>query len=857
MNETRDVPEEGAEPEGAPATPARRLPAVARVAAFVLIAAAFLVPYVAFGGRVLLWAVLLSAGLGAAAALVLAAAGLRAGGVRDRGLRIAACAAAFLVALAALAALPLPAPLVRALSPERHAVASAVPAGECGLGTWAEAAVGGAGALSVREALAGERAETRPSGAEQATREPEWIALSHDPPLTRTAVLVLACFLVALLALSRAVSSTLASRLVAFVVATSAVGAAAALWSARQGWTGVFGRFAPPPGTFHHPYGTFFAENHFAGLSAMLCPVALAAALDPRLRTPWRVLSIVALVPLASSVLDTGSRGGVIAGGVGAVLLGGLLLATPRRRLWGALVLAGAAAAVLLAFTLFAPRLFAERSDQILATSQGSNAVRLELYARQLEMASSAPLTGIGLGAFPTAHEVFRVDPTPILPHHGESDWLETLAEIGIPGVIAWLILITALMSAPVRRILTGRGDPWLCGLVAGSGATLAHAAIDYHHREPAVAVASLLLAAAAHARAVRLAAAEGAPVARSRGDRLLPAAIAVAAVACLALLLVRGPSLARHDAHLRAAERHVVAGELEAAREAAHEAAEAAPSRAQGWATLARTRAITARSLPPGERRDALRSEAVAAATRAIERNPAALGAARLAGQLLLAQGAACQAQRARDLALVVAPSNRETHRLAAAVALASGRPNEALPHVAVAFRGIDWTSERELRPLLVSQLLAASEGDAERAAEALDDQQLLAHYANLLLRLGHAEAADDVIGILARSDSLEGRYFLFNLLWTAAPSEHVTRLARRLEPAAETPDERTVVARALVHGGGEHEADGVAILEDIAASDEPTFHALLALSAWHAAQGRADEAAALRARADELAAR
>ncbi len=800
----------------------------------VLASLAGLVGLMAGGGRASGWAVAMAALAAAASALAFFAEDALAR--RGIGSRPLALAVAALVAWAWLGLVPLPQGVLETLSPRRAAVQAAVPAGT-DLAAWTAAA------SPAEKSLAEMLAEPAPGPADldlaTSGRPFGRAPASFAPWSTRTALTVLLGFALLLLALATRPSPRAGLAVVAATMAMAVVSAGAGLWLWREAPGKAWGVMEQAPGVGAAPYGAFFSLNHAAALFAMACPVLLGLFLDPGRRAIARLAGAVALAPVALALLDAGSRGGLLAGGAAAILLGLALLRTPGRRAFGIAIAGGAALATVLAFTLLADRLIDESFEQTVAL-QGSNLERATLYRTEAEMVAASPVLGTGVGAFRTAHGAFRAQPDPMLPLHGESDWLESAVEGGVPWTLLWGLVIALILAPPLAVAWRGQAPPLLSGLTAGAIATVLHAAVDFHLREPVVAVTAIALAATAHAWSRSLAGASAAP-APPRWRLALPAAAAVA-VAALAMLATREVP---RDRHQRAAERALEAGDLSAGIERARAAVSAAPSSGDGWALLAHAEDLAAAAERPGPARARRRKAAVEAAVRAIELSPVALGAARRCAAILLAAGAEAEATEAARLALAVSPGQGPTRRVAGQVLLRHGASDQALEHLAFAFNAVALPRmASEARPL-AAWMLEAAGGDAPRALRLIDDPRRQVWFVSELARLRRPDEARACLAELARHPpSGAGADALVSLVF-GVPGAESLALARALEPVARLPLSRLRLGVAMVREGSP--AEGEALIREGLAGGADAPEAWLALA--QAARARGDNAGIARA--------
>ena len=208
---------------------------------------------------------------------------------------------------------------------------------------------------------------------------------------------------------------------------------------------------------------------------------------------------------------------------------------------------------------------------------------------------------------------------------------------------------------------------------MAGLSGVLAHAAIDYHLRESAVAAVVIVAIATSRVWGQGLLNREPADRA-ARGTRLL-------ALPCLALslfLALQVPSSHAHDESREAALRSLATAEgsdvrsdreaaVTAALNAARRGAAVRPDSGDAWSLLAKAEfaAAKAKGRARSERtaRDEHRTKALTASVRALELAPSAMGVAHRAGSILLSAGADDEAMAAARLGLLVGPGSSEAH--------------------------------------------------------------------------------------------------------------------------------------------------------------------------------------------------
>ena len=122
---------------------------------------------------------------------------------------------------------------------------------------------------------------------------------------------------------------------------------------------------------------------------------------------------------------------------------------------------------------------------------------RLDTWRDSLRLAATSPLVGHGLGAFHDAYPRFKRGHESVRVEHAENDYLETLAETGLAGLVTALVALVLLFRAGAGRAL---GDRSAVVLGAGRGGLAAlaalavHSAFDFDLRIPSNAALAALV---------------------------------------------------------------------------------------------------------------------------------------------------------------------------------------------------------------------------------------------------------------------------------------------------------------------------------------------------------------------------
>jgi O-antigen ligase/tetratricopeptide (TPR) repeat protein len=253
--------------------------------------------------------------------------------------------------------------------------------------------------------------------------------------------------------------------LLAFVAAS---GAAAGILALAASLVGA--------GTLVESRAVFVNPNHLAGLVGLAAWPALGFAL--RARGATRMAWLAAFGVCSVEVFLTLSRGGIGGLAVGGTVFA-LLMARresreprPRRRtLLGPILVTGAAVSVA-AVLAFSPLL------ATLETIRGAPfEAKLAVWPVAGQMAMDFPLVGIGRGAYLTAYPAYERDPAPFTFSHVENEWIQLPVELGLPGGLLVLATFGWLWVAAARTRALSRP---LIGALAGTSALVAHNMVDF-----------------------------------------------------------------------------------------------------------------------------------------------------------------------------------------------------------------------------------------------------------------------------------------------------------------------------------------------------------------------------------------
>jgi O-antigen ligase len=310
-------------------------------------------------------------------------------------------------------------------------------------------------------------------------------------------------------------------------------------WNGRFYWIG-------PQAPHASAFGPFVNRTHFAGLAAVVVPMALALVLAGR-RPPgrqrrsqdWRArlrawnsreAGPTSLIPwlvllTGGAALVSGSRGGVVA--LLAALLAMVGLGASGARGAGRAWRIGLATALIVCAGVWIGGDILYGTIERLAEeiSQPEASPRLHIWADALRLWWRFPLLGTGLGSFGVAFPQVRTLPAPVTFTHAESDWVQLLTDTGAVGLLLALASLGLVARALLRRYRQA-DSRWGRAFALGGLVALAGAAVQGIANFNLVVTSNLVYLALAVALALRAADTAGVPQPPEAGRPAVAAAL-------------------------------------------------------------------------------------------------------------------------------------------------------------------------------------------------------------------------------------------------------------------------------------------------------------------------------------------
>jgi O-antigen ligase len=251
--------------------------------------------------------------------------------------------------------------------------------------------------------------------------------------------------------------------------------------------------------------GTFINPNHLAGYLGMLVPLALSYLVLSRFSATIKVmLAYIALAMLVGIVVSV-SRGGMIAAGVGLVVM--CLVLVLQREFWLPAVLIGC---LLLALGIGLTSQFTSVQQRFAMAVQGDTLddERVFYWQGARELFARNVIWGVGPGHFDVEFPRVRPPKIQMRPEYAHNDYLNTLSEWGLAGLAIIAAACGCLYWGAIKTWRAVRKDPlelgskhsdraaFVVGASVGLFAALLHCVVEFNMQIPANALTAVTLMA-------------------------------------------------------------------------------------------------------------------------------------------------------------------------------------------------------------------------------------------------------------------------------------------------------------------------------------------------------------------------
>jgi len=251
---------------------------------------------------------------------------------------------------------------------------------------------------------------------------------------------------------------------------------------------------AVPIGDVPRVSSTLSHPNEAAMLLELGLPllVAWAWTASPQRRM---LLGLAAVSTLLAIVL-TFSRAGIASALASLATLAGFCLIHRERQRLVPLGVAAMVVPLALTWASFADPGLDRRLAAGLDLSSQTQPARLEFWSVAVDMLRDHPLLGVGPDNFRWQFAAYSGLPTNHLGVHAHNQYLETLADTGILGLVTFCWFLAALVRGAASRVRYAAPDwPWRAALLASLTAWLLHALLDDFERFWPTSIAFWLIA--------------------------------------------------------------------------------------------------------------------------------------------------------------------------------------------------------------------------------------------------------------------------------------------------------------------------------------------------------------------------
>jgi O-antigen ligase len=277
-----------------------------------------------------------------------------------------------------------------------------------------------------------------------------------------------------------------------------AFGVAYAFYALAQDLTssGRFFWFYSP--RFHGSiYGSYVNHDHYAGLMEMLVPFPLVVAMGRMVSGAKRVLVAFCAVLMATTLVLSGSRGGMLSFSFEMSAFAALTLYQKRNAKMALGTLA-------VCVSVLAFLIFLGKGNVLGRLGELGPDMRLKIGGDCLKIFAQKPMLGWGLGTFPIIYPSFRSFYTNLFVNQAHNDYAQLLVETGLLGfgLMLWFVFRLYGYGFPTSRRWEFKWDGAVSlAALLGCTALLLHSLVDFNLHIPANAALFYVLCALAVSR--------------------------------------------------------------------------------------------------------------------------------------------------------------------------------------------------------------------------------------------------------------------------------------------------------------------------------------------------------------------
>ncbi len=259
----------------------------------------------------------------------------------------------------------------------------------------------------------------------------------------------------------------------------------------------IFGIYKP---AFSHPFGTFVNRNDYAAMMVMFMSLPLGMVFTGAIARDKRLLYLIAVGLMGTSLLLSQSRGGLITFIIEVLFL--VILTTHQRGKQKLLLRLALSVLLLLAavggafFVGGETSLVRFSSDAIKAEAPTETTNRFHIWSTTTRMIAENMPLGVGLGAFPAVYPRYDTASGYERVEQAHNDYLQLISDAGAVGAALGIVFLFLLIKQGknvsgidnlLRRAIAA-------GSLAGVIAVLVHSAFDFVLHITAVSLLFLML---------------------------------------------------------------------------------------------------------------------------------------------------------------------------------------------------------------------------------------------------------------------------------------------------------------------------------------------------------------------------
>ncbi len=262
-----------------------------------------------------------------------------------------------------------------------------------------------------------------------------------------------------------------------------------------RAWLAALHGGAIPIGDVPRVASTLSHPNEAAMLLELSLPLLIGWAWTTAPR--WRPALVAAAAGTLLAIVLTFSRAGITAAALSLVAMAALCGVHRERR---KLLLLGLTALVLPLALLWAwqadPGLDQRLTAGIMVRSSPGPPARIEFWSAAVEMLRDHPWLGVGPDNFRWQFASYSGVTASHVGIHAHNQYLETLADTGLVGMLAFMWMLVALVRVAIDRVRRAGSDwPWRVALLTSLSGWLLHALLDDFERFWPTSVAFWLIA--------------------------------------------------------------------------------------------------------------------------------------------------------------------------------------------------------------------------------------------------------------------------------------------------------------------------------------------------------------------------